>query len=123
MHYRLTLADAVLAHDEALTFGGRQGISSLHLIESALARPYSGYHRPIASKAAAVLHSVVGNHGFIDGNKRTAWLLAELLISRSGYALDIPDGERVDDLVVSVAANEISFDQLVDWFRQRLVRA
>ena len=63
MHYRLTLADALTAHDEAMRYGGRDGISSLHLIESALARPYSGYHRPIAQKVAAVLHSMVGNHG------------------------------------------------------------
>jgi death on curing protein len=123
VHYRLTLADAILAHDTALTFGGRDGISSLHLIESALARPYSGYHRSIERKAAAVLHSIVGNHGFLDGNKRTAWLLVELLINRSGYFLDIPDHERVDDLVVSVAAGTTSFDQLVDWFKPRLVRA
>lgn len=123
MHYRLTLADAVLAHDQALSFGGRDGISSLHLIESALARPYSGYHRPIARKAAAVLHSMVGNHGFIDGNKRTAWLLVEVLIARSDYFLDISDGERVDDLVVAVAAGDISFDHLVDWFRLRIAKA
>jgi death on curing protein len=123
MHYRLTLADAIMAHDQALTFGGRDGISSLHLIESALARPYSGYHRPIARKAAAVLHSMVGNHGFIDGNKRTAWLLVEILIARSGYSLGIPDGERVDDLVVSVAAGDTLFDELVDWFKLRLAKA
>ena len=123
MHYRLTLADAILAHDQALTFGGREGISSLHLIDSALARPYSGYHRPIERKAAALLHSMVGNHGFVDGNKRTGWLLVEILISRSSYALDIPDDDRVDDLVVSVAAGDTSFDQLVIWFQDRLVRA
>ena len=119
----MTLADAVLAHDQALTFGGRKGISSLHLIESALARPYSGYHRPMYRKAAALLHSMVGNHGFVDGNKRTAWLLVELLISRSGYFLDIPDDERVDDLVVSVADGGTSFDDLVVWFKQRLVKS
>lgn len=122
MHYRVTLADALTAHDAALRFGGRDGISSLHLIESALARPYSGYHRPIARKAAALLHSMVGNHGFVDGNKRTAWLLTELLIDRSGYVLDIPDEERIDDLVVAVAAGELGFDALALWFGQRLRR-
>ncbi|MFT3973459.1 MAG: Fic family protein [Amaricoccus sp.] len=68
-----------------MSYGGLDGVGSLHLIESALARAYSGYHRPIADRAAAVLHSMVGNHGFVDGNKRTAWLLVEILISRSGY--------------------------------------
>jgi len=118
----LTLADAFTAHDEALTYGGRGGVNSLHLIESALGRPYSGYHRAISKKAAAILHSMVGNHGFVDGNKRTAWLLVELLIDRSGYELDIRDDEPVDDLVVGVASNEIGFDALVVWFHARLVR-
>jgi death on curing protein len=123
MHYRLTLADAVMAHDQALTFGGRDGISSLHLIESAIARPYSGYHRPIARKAAAVLHSMVGNHGFVDGNKRTAWLLVEILVARSDYFLDISDDERIDDLVVSIADGQLEFDQIVSWFAARLRKA
>lgn len=115
------MADALAAHDEALLQGGgRDGVSSLHLIESALARPYSGYHRPISKKAAALLHSVVGNHGFVDGNKRTAWLLVELLIDRSGYTLDLPDDEPIDDLVVAVAAKEMTFDTLAEWFRVRL---
>jgi death-on-curing protein len=122
MHYRLTLADALTAHDEALTYGGRAGISSLHLIESALARPYSGYHRPMARKAAAVLHSMVGNHGFVDGNKRTAWLLVEILIDRSGYVLDIPDDERIDDLVVAIADGQLDFDSIVGWFAVRLCK-
>jgi len=97
-------------------------VASLHLIESALARPYSGYHRSIERKAAAVLHSVVGNHGFVDGNKRTAWLLTETLIGRSGYTLAIDDDEPIDHLVVAVADGRMTFDDLVPWFRARLRR-
>lgn len=122
-HYRLTLADALIAHDEAIRFGGRDGVSSLHLIESALARPYSGYHRPMPRKVAALLHSMVGNHGFVDGNKRTAWLLAEMLIERSGYYLDVPDDAPVDDIVFWVAEGSMSFEDLVAWFKPRLRRA
>ena len=120
MHYRVTLADALTAHDTALTFGGRDGINSLHLIESALGRPYSGYHRGIAAKSAALLESMVGNHGFVDGNKRTAWLLVELLIARSGYLLNIPDDERIDDFVVAVAAGQAEFAEIQLWFEFRL---
>lgn len=118
----MTLADAIAAHDEALTYGGRPGISSIALIESALSRPYSGYHLPIYKKSAALLESVVANHGFIDGNKRTAWLLVELLIERSGYVLMIADDEPIDDLVVAVADGRLEFDGLSDWFRERLQR-
>lgn len=121
-HYRVTLADALSAHDEALAFGGRGGVSSLHLNATALARPYSGYHPALASKAAALLHSMVGNHGFVDGNKRTAWLLVTLLVDRGSHALAIPDDERIDDLVVSVAAGETEFVRLERWFAERIVR-
>jgi death-on-curing protein len=123
MHYRLTLADALTAHDEALSYGGREGITSLHLIESAIGRPYSGYHRSIQSKAAALLESVVGNHGFTDGNKRTAWLLAELLVSRSGYALEIDETERFDDFVVAVASGQLGFSAIEEWFKAHIVKA
>lgn len=123
MHYRVTLADAMTAHDEALRYGGRDGVTSLHLIESALGRPYSGYYRRIHEKAAALLESMVGNHGFVDGNKRTAWLLVELLVSRSGYCLDIPAEERLDDFVVSVAAGETEFPAIIAWFAGRIRKA
>lgn len=112
----------MLAHDAALEFGGRDGVSSLHLVESAIFRPYSGYHRTIDRKAAALLESVVSNHGFTDGNKRTAWLLVETLIARSGYSLSIPDDEPIDDLVVNVATGRISFEELTTWFRANLLR-
>ncbi|MHA7877048.1 type II toxin-antitoxin system death-on-curing family toxin [Roseivivax sp.] len=101
---------------------GRPGIASLHLIESALARPYSGYHRRIEAKAAALLHSFVGNHGFVDGNKRTAWLLVELFIERSGYRLAIPDDAPIDDLVVAVAEGALGVEDLKLWFGTRLER-
>ena len=66
---------------------------------------------------------MANNHGFIDGNKRTAWMLAELLITRSGYRLDIPDNEPIDDLVVDVTTGAIDFDKLTAWFKERIVKA
>lgn len=65
---------------------------------------------------------MVGNHGFVDGNKRTAWLLVEILVDRSGYMLDIPDNERIDDFVVSVADRQYDFEQISDWFASRIRR-
>ena len=57
-----------------------QGILRIDSIESAIARPYCGYFDTLAEKAAALLESMVGNHGFADGNKRTAVLLVCILI-------------------------------------------
>jgi death-on-curing protein len=119
-HYRVTLADVIAAHDEALTYGGRSGVISLDAIQSAIGRPYSGYHRAIHRKAAALLHALVQNHGFVDGNKRSALIVTLLMIERSGYRLHLTDRDRIDDVVVSVADGQIGFDALCDWFKQRL---
>ena len=116
------MGDVLDAHRAALTFGGRAGILSMDLIEGAIGRPYSGYHKPIAQKAAALLHGLVTSHGFVDGNKRTALLVTLLLIERSGYQLITRKPERVDDIVVGVADGAIDFVALTAWFRERLVR-
>jgi hypothetical protein len=49
-------------------------------------------------------------------------LVVELLIERSGYRLAIPDDARVDDLVVDVASDSLSFDEIVEWFARHLAR-
>lgn len=121
-HYRVTLRDVIAAHDEALTYGGRHGILSRDGIESAIGRPYSGYHRKISQKAAALLEALAQNHGFVDGNKRTALLATLLLIQRSGYDLVLIAEEWIDDIVVLVADGQMAFPALEMWFAARLVR-
>lgn len=111
------------AHRTALTKGGgRFGLQREEDLLSAIGRPYSGYYWSISKKCAALLHSMVKNHPFVDANKRTAWLLTSLLIRRSGYELALSSDDRIDDLVVCVAEDEIGFDELVDWFKVRLVK-
>jgi death-on-curing protein len=94
------------------------------MVLSAISRPYNGYYHPIAQKAAALVQSMASNHGFIDGNKRTTIILTHLLIERSGYRVVPLRGEDqqqiMEDLVVAVVCREITFDQLVEWFKARL---
>lgn len=108
-------------HEEALQDGGAPGIINEHAIQSAIARPYHGYHRRIHQKAAALVHGVVCNHGFSDGNKRTALYLVELLVQRSGYEF-VEDDEVIANTITSVARGETEYDDLAEWFRARLVR-
>jgi death on curing protein len=121
-HYRVKLGDVLAAHDEALTYGGRAGVVSLDGIQSAIGRPYSGYHRANHRKAAALLHALVQNRGFVDGNKRSALIVTLLMIERSGYRLELEEGERIDDMVVSVADGTMTFDDLSSWFGLRIFR-
>ena len=117
----MTWADAIHGHEEALKDGGRPGLLNEHGVLSALARPYDGYHRRIHEKAAALLHGVVCNHGFIDANKRTALYLVELLVQRSGYEFVETDAEVVET-ILAVARGEMGYDELTDWFSGRIVR-
>ena len=125
-HYRLTLEDALVAHEQALSFGGARGVINLGSVKSAIARPYSGYYRTIHRKAAALAESMVGNHGFADGNKRTTVILLYLLVERSGCRLTPSDGDEsiqaaVEEVILRVARRRISFDDLVKWFAGRVV--
>lgn len=119
----MTFSDALEAHEESLdAFGGLRGISNIDNIHGALGRPYHGYHRMIWAKGAALLHGVASSHGFNDGNKRTSWLLTELLFQRSDYELTLLDDDRLDDVVVNVVNGDMSQDQLELWLKVRTFR-
>ena len=76
----------------------------------------------IHEKAAALVHGVVSNHGFADGNKRTALYLVELMVQRSGYEF-VEDDMVIADTITSVAQGETKYEALAAWFRERLVRS
>ncbi len=104
-----------------MRYGGAPGILNEHGIRSAIARPYHGYHRFIHQKASALVHGIVCNHGFADGNKRTALYLVELLVQRSGYEF-IEEDDVIADIITSVAQGQTSYEELAEWFRRRLTR-
>jgi death-on-curing protein len=120
------MKDALSAHEVALAFGGLPGVTNPGLVESAISRPYSGYHRSLSNKAAALAQSMAGNHGFADGNKRTTVLLLHILIRKSGFSLAALEGENIEsaleDLVIAVVTHQLNFEQLCNWFEARLVR-
>jgi death-on-curing protein len=120
------LREVFAVHNRALRPRGLPGIRDQGSIEAAIARPYTGYYRSIASKAAALTHSLALNHGFIDGNKRTALLMVDLFLRKSGYALRHRSRRQLnyamETMILDVVTHRLDFNQLVDWFHQRLVR-
>ena len=97
------------------------------MVQSAIGRPYSGYYRPMAAKAAALVQSMATNHGFADGNKRTTVILMWLLLEKSGYRLVPLEREDIQQAVETVVLNVVNraldFDGLVAWFTSRIERA
>src|SRR4051812_28810146 len=93
----LAKADALAIHDRQLAeHGGGSGVRDDGMLESALARPVNrwsyGDEDP-ASLAAAYAFGIARNHPFVDGNKRTAWVLARSFLMLNGYELvfEAPD--------------------------------
>ena len=125
-HYRLTATDVLAAHEEALEHGGRNGILNWNLVASAIARPYSTYgnkllYRRIWEKAAALTESLIKNHGFVDGNKRTSLICLGILLERNGYTLKATNNE-LETALLDVADSRIGYDELVAWFTKRIVK-
>lgn len=113
--------DAVLAiHDEQVAeHGGIRGTRDLAVIESALARPRNlvAYGHPdAASLAASYAFGLCSNHGFLDGNKRTAYVVAETFLDLNGYVMDASD-EAVVNTMMALASGDMPEEQLAEWFR------
>ena len=66
-----------------------------------------------------MVHGIVSNHGFVDGNKRTAVYLVELLAVSSGYRLAVED-LVLADVVTAVARGDLDYEELATWFKGRL---
>jgi death-on-curing protein len=110
-------------HDRQLAeHGGSEGVREAGVIESALARPvnHAIHGAPDAADlAAAYAYGLAKNHGFVDGNKRTAWISARLFLADNGYRLsfDPLDAIRVME---GVAGGLVTQTELAIWFRDRL---
>ena len=114
---------ALAAHAEQLAeHGGAEGVRDAGALESAMARSrnLAEYGEPdIAALAAAYAFGIARNHPFVDGNKRTAAVIAETFLSVNGHELAATDAELVV-AILALAAGELSEDELADWFRQHL---
>ena len=120
----LDATDAITVHDRQLAeHGGGTGLRDRTMLESAIARLQNQWHYgadDLASLAAAYAFAVARNHPFIDGNKRTAWVLARLFLVMNGQTLIFDPADAIQT-VLALAAGELSEDELADWFRTRLV--
>lgn len=101
-----------------MLFGGLGGILNADGLLSAIGRPYNGHYRRIWSKAAALTESLVRNHPFVDGNKRTALIVAGAFLDRSGWALRSAVTPPVfESHILQIARGELTFEHIEDWFR------
>ena len=107
-------------HDAQLAeHGGMAGVRDRTLVESALARSLhlEAYGDPdVADLAAAYAFGICRNDGFVDGNKRTAYVVAYVFLLDNGYDLAATDTDSVATML-AVAAGELAEPELAAWFR------
>ncbi|MXV90324.1 MAG: type II toxin-antitoxin system death-on-curing family toxin [Acidimicrobiia bacterium] len=98
-------------------------IRDVGLLTAAAARPQgsafgSDAYPDIWTKAAALLHSVVNNHALIDGNKRLGWLATAVFLELNGASVAAAPNDDVYELVMRVAAEETSVEEIADLLRE-----
>jgi len=104
-------------------FGGSHGVRNKSSLNSAINRPFATfdkqelYPEPV-DKAAAILESIVTNHPFIDGNKRTGYVLARLLILKSGLDIKAKQEDKYE-MVIAVSKGEWKFEEIKNWLTER----
>ena len=102
--------------------GGSAGVRDAGLLQSALARPLNlvAYGAPdAATLAAAYGFGIARNHPFIDGNKRTAFVCAELFLALNGFSLLAQDSECVSTML-ALAAGELAESDFAAWIKTHL---
>lgn len=118
----LTLEDVLELHaGQITTYGGRPGLRSLDLLESALAQPRAAFdgqllHAFPFEMAAAYLYHLVQNHPFVDGNKRIGLEAALVFLELHGVSIEVAD-EPLTELVLGVAQGAIQKPQIAEFFR------
>ena len=114
--------DALALHDRLLALhGGSPGVRDDTLLKSALARPLQHHaYRPAADIVdLAALHTaaVVSNHPFVDGNKRTGFLVGILFLELNGYRFTASE-EMAAQAVIDLAAGRLEEAQYAVFLRE-----
>jgi death-on-curing protein len=123
----LTVQKVLELHEHSLVKdGGDPGVRDQGLLESAVAQPRARFggkdlYPGIAEKAAALAFSLVRNHPFVDGNKRTGYGAMMMFLRRNGYTINAPLEEHVSTFL-GLAAGDLDREEFLAWIRERIVR-
>lgn len=103
-------------------FGGSHGIRDYNGLESALARPFQTFDNQdlylnTLQKAASLIESILINHPFIDGNKRTGYVLLRIFLIQNGIDI-LASQEEKYVFIIGVASGTLKYEQILDWLQK-----
>lgn len=116
----LTIAEVLETYQRVMQqTGGLMAIHDLGALELAIAQPYMTFdgnelYPSLAEKAAALGFSLIQNHPFADGNKRTGHAAIEVFLALNGYEINASVEEQVE-IILSVASGKLSRENFAEW--------
>lgn len=121
----LAVKDVLLLHNLVIDeSGGSHGLRDLGLLESAVACPLASFsgedlYPTIFLKAGALLHSLLRNHVFVDGNKRTSMYSAMTFLELNGYKF-IAKQKEVVDFALKAENQKLHVEEIAEWLRKHV---
>lgn len=116
------IAQVLRIHQRLIeSYGGSHGVRDENLLISSISRPFSGFgenefYASIEEKAAAIFESIVKNHPFIDGNKRTGYYVLEAILFQENKVVFASEDQKYD-FVIQVASGKLDFNAILDWIK------
>ena len=106
-------------------FGGSIGIRDLESLKSAISRPFQTFENKdlypgTIQKAAALIESIVSNHPFIDGNKRTGYVTMRIFLISNGFDIKASQDEKYQ-FVIAIASGKLKLDKINEWLEEHII--
>ena len=127
MIYYLTIDEVLFIHEIMISlYGGRGDIHDFTMLHSAIERPKATFggkdlYPTIFEKGAALIQSLILNHPFDDGNKRTAITAAARFFYINGYQLELSLKKSIQ-FALDIDSHKLSFEEIVSWFKKHAKR-
>jgi death-on-curing protein len=115
----LTVIEVLSIHSIMINeFGGTDGVRDMGALESAVFRPQTGYYDDPVAEAAAFLESLIQNHPFLDGNKRTAVATGDVHLRMNGMELGGDSLEHHRFIIGQIESGNLDRSSLEEWLRE-----
>ncbi len=123
----LTLNEVLTLHDRVIAqTGGSFGVRDIGRLESSLAQPRMTFdgvelYPTLVEKAATLGFSIIQNHPFLDGNKRTGHAAMEIFLFLNGFEIRSSTDEQ-EKVILQVASGKMSREQFSGWVNSVVVK-
>jgi len=118
----LTVAEVIAIHHHQIEgYGGAHGLRDQGALEAAVFRPQTGYYHDICEEAAALLESLVNNHGFLDGNKRVGFATVHTFLLVNGFDLDVNSRAAYEFMIKAMEEGKFRFGLIHEWISAHLI--